>query len=379
MRTHLERLHTFTLATFFELFSEHDFFARLVPALVKLEFAALLRFFDRPAGENFGEFGDIFLRVAAINAQRVEFHDLSRIVLVESAGTLGLLLRCLLWSWSWRIVKNHSKRPTPQPSVSEKSSTIFRLIRVRSNALPVVEIEKHRRTLSGCNQQVFEFTQSTWTNHITLIGSEHVTIGAFIDEDVEVIHPEIGHHFVELALTVDGAKQLGLRELSLNHELRIYHRQQRFFLLRGESIHELRALLLVQRLGDGAHVIGAHFHQVLKALIGRFADQRVGAQRCIHLIFESRTSATPFAQVVGSLSGNILPIVLIVGCVLLRLLLLLLTINGSLIDRFLLRIARDRSASILHHFDDLRRREVLHQFVGAHLQCAERSYPRFER
>src|SRR5947209_7108026 len=97
-----------------------------MPALIELEFSTLLRFLDGPPREDFRQFGYILLRVAAVNAQRMEFHDLSRIVFVQSAGTLRFLLRCLLRSW--RIVDDHSKRTAAQASTSGKSSPISRLI-----------------------------------------------------------------------------------------------------------------------------------------------------------------------------------------------------------------------------------------------------------
>jgi len=58
------------------------------------------------------------------------------------------------------------------------------------------------------NQQVLEFAQSVSAYHIALISGDHVTIGPFADKDVEVVVPEVGHHFIQLAFTVDVAQQL---------------------------------------------------------------------------------------------------------------------------------------------------------------------------
>jgi hypothetical protein len=41
---------------------------------------------DRPAGERAGDLGDVLLRVAAVDAQRVQLHQLAAVVLVEALG-----------------------------------------------------------------------------------------------------------------------------------------------------------------------------------------------------------------------------------------------------------------------------------------------------
>src|SRR5262245_65240969 len=42
------------------------------------------RAIDRPAGEGACDFGDVALRVAAVDAERVQLHQLARVVLVEA-------------------------------------------------------------------------------------------------------------------------------------------------------------------------------------------------------------------------------------------------------------------------------------------------------
>src|SRR6185312_1096333 len=68
------------------------FIAGLVQAFVKLEVAALLRLLHGPASEDLGYFSHISLGVAAINAKRLQLHQLARIVFVESALLLLLVL-----------------------------------------------------------------------------------------------------------------------------------------------------------------------------------------------------------------------------------------------------------------------------------------------
>src|SRR6476660_9050737 len=74
--------------------AHHDFVAGLMHTFFKLEISTLARFFQSPSSKDSCCFGDIFLCVAAIYAQRVQFHQLAAIVLVQStAFSFGLLLR----------------------------------------------------------------------------------------------------------------------------------------------------------------------------------------------------------------------------------------------------------------------------------------------
>ena len=61
------------------------------------------------------------------------------------------------------------------------------------------------------------FPKSMWPDHILLVVRQQQSLGTFADENVEVIEPEIGHHFLELALAVDRAHQLGLGQLLDDH------------------------------------------------------------------------------------------------------------------------------------------------------------------
>ena len=67
-----------------------------VPVVVHLraedEAAALLRAIDRPARQDARDFDHVLLRVAAVHAERVQLHQLARVVLVQAA-LRPLLLR----------------------------------------------------------------------------------------------------------------------------------------------------------------------------------------------------------------------------------------------------------------------------------------------
>src|SRR5260370_10656761 len=78
--------------------SEDGLVAGLVHAGFETEVAAFSRLIERPPGEHFGYFGDIFLRVAAVYAERVQFHQLAAIVFVQAAGLLGFVASRTLWT-----------------------------------------------------------------------------------------------------------------------------------------------------------------------------------------------------------------------------------------------------------------------------------------
>ena len=156
---------------------------------------------------------------------------------------------------------------------------------VRSHAQPVVEIEQHRRTLRGRDQQVFEFAESARADHVLLVVGEQHAVGAFVDEDVEVVEPEIGHHLFELAFAVDGAQQLGLHQFVGDDRLRVVHGLQRFFLLGIKAGEELLPFAAAERVGEGNLLVGGHGHDFLVALVGREIDESLNLQIGVETIF----------------------------------------------------------------------------------------------
>src|ERR1051326_4697905 len=88
MRQHVQHLLAFFFTMLTDLAPQDIFIARLMCALIEPEAAAKLRFFNAPARENFGQFCNVFLRIAAVYAERVQFHDFSRVVFIQSARTV---------------------------------------------------------------------------------------------------------------------------------------------------------------------------------------------------------------------------------------------------------------------------------------------------
>ena len=169
-----------------DLDAEDGFVAVIVHALVEDEGAAALRLQDGPAGEAAGDFGDIVLGVAAIDAEGVEFEQFAAVVFVEAARAL--------FAAGLRGVGTHG--------------------------FPVIEVEQHGRALGGGLQEVFELAEDVRADDVALVFGDQVAVGALVEVDVEVVEPEIGEDFVELAVAIDGAQEFAFGEIAGDHLLR---------------------------------------------------------------------------------------------------------------------------------------------------------------
>src|SRR3954447_7018125 len=83
-------------------------------------------------------------------------------------------------------------------------------LRVWADAVPVVEIPEHRRTFGGSNQEILKLAHGMRTNNVALIGGGEIAVRSFVDKYVEVVKPEIGHHFFELALAIGRTQNFAL-------------------------------------------------------------------------------------------------------------------------------------------------------------------------
>src|SRR5688500_11445208 len=102
--------------------AEHGLLAAIVAARVEDEAGTLARL-HRPARERPGHVDDVGLGVAAVDAERVELEQLSRVILVDARRTPGLrslCTRCTLCT-----------------------SCTLRTLRTLGTREPVVEIEQH--------------------------------------------------------------------------------------------------------------------------------------------------------------------------------------------------------------------------------------------
>src|SRR5205823_9217637 len=94
----MQHFASFFFAVGFDAMSENDLVAGLVHTLLGRKAAALLGLLQSPSSENSRDLSDILLSVSAVYPERVQFHQLAPVVLIQAAApSLGLL-------HNWRAV-----------------------------------------------------------------------------------------------------------------------------------------------------------------------------------------------------------------------------------------------------------------------------------
>src|SRR5215207_7829439 len=144
---------------------EQDFVANdmLVPA--KLESKSIGS--ERPAGEGSGDVLDILLKVTAVDTECVKFHQFPRVVLVDACRS------------------RHG----------------------------IVEIDEHCRVLCRRAQQVAKFSERERADHIAFIAGDHKLNSILAGINIEMIEPEIRHHFLQLTFAVNGSNHFLAQQL----------------------------------------------------------------------------------------------------------------------------------------------------------------------
>src|ERR1700730_6704929 len=118
---------------------------------------------DAPTGQDAGQGDHVLLRVHAIGAERVQFDDLAREILVE-AGPIAAGAGA---AWG--------------------------------SAERVVEVDQHRRVLRCGEQQVTETAERKGTDRLLLIVADPHIIQPLAGEHIEMVEPEIDHDLLQLA------------------------------------------------------------------------------------------------------------------------------------------------------------------------------------
>ena len=140
------------------------------------ELAARAQVVDAPPREAPRRIHHVGLGVAGVDADGVQLHQLAPVVLVDAADDA----------------------PAHRP---------------RHRVQVVVEVEDHGRVLGGGAQQVAEAAEGVWPYGVALVGRSRGPGEAVGDVDVEVVEPEVDHHFLQLVHAVHGADRLGRREV----------------------------------------------------------------------------------------------------------------------------------------------------------------------
>ena len=139
----------------------------------------------RPTGEAPRDFHHIILRVAAMHAERVQFHELPRVILVR------LVIRA------------------------------FTLVHAP------IQIPEHGGAQRGGADQVRKFSEGVRPNDIAIIRGLEPAVFAFGRVDIEMVAPKLDHDFEKLALAQHRSKNGGTGQIV----------QKRFFLEFVELAH----------------------------------------------------------------------------------------------------------------------------------------------
>ena len=183
----MEQFAAFEFTAVLELLPERLLGAGLVAVGVEFETSAALRALDGPAGEDARYLRYVCLGVAAIDAERVQFHQLAGVVFVQSLGRFLLLV--------WDFVLQPSSR-AQQPA---NRGRCFRHCRDRAASPGLCAVASSRSS---------NLPKRERANHVALIADEVVGRRFILAQvDVEVIEPEIGHHFLQLRVGVNVARE----------------------------------------------------------------------------------------------------------------------------------------------------------------------------
>ena len=217
----------------------------VVGPIVEDEAAALLGSLEAPPRENAGHVDDVLLRIAAVHAEGVELQQLPGVVLVDSFG------HALQGAPAQRVGAHGTHRIQEEPAPGRRAELgpsleprELRRYGTGRHAFGVVQIEEHRRALRRGDEQVLELAERVRPDCFLDVGRGEEAVGALPEEDVEVVGPEVHHHFLELALRQRGPHDGELLELA-----REPPRAQRFGCLVGgvgrRTRHAVRAQALL--------------------------------------------------------------------------------------------------------------------------------------
>ena len=193
----VQHFQSFAFALGLDAMPEHELRPGRMHSRLELEAAAFFWLFDGPSRKNLGNLGYIALRVTAAYAQRVQFQQFTSIIFVEATRAFALI--------GTRIGTRRPLRiAAPVPSVRTRRKTQGPR-RVWSDTHPIVQVVQHGRTFRRGHKQIFELAEGMRTDDIAFVAGQHQAVESFVHENIEVVDPEVGHHFVQLALAIDGA------------------------------------------------------------------------------------------------------------------------------------------------------------------------------
>src|SRR5215469_11219194 len=177
----------------------------------------------------------------------MQLHKFATIILIKPAAPTFCLL---------------NRDTVPPIAPAPLSFTVLwnpvRNIRVRADIQPGVEIEEHRRTLSRGDEQSLELSQRVRADNVALIACEQVTVGSFTYENVKVVEPEVGHHLLQLALTVSGTQDFACQQFIDYDLLWFVERPDGLSLLCGHAVKKIAASSTMERASERTAALRRH-------------------------------------------------------------------------------------------------------------------------
>ncbi|MFO1253291.1 MAG: hypothetical protein U1E77_19665 [Inhella sp.] len=131
---------------------------------------------EGPAGQHARQLGHVLLAIAGAHAQGVQLHQLARVVLVQAAAAA-------------------------------------RTLEAGAGGLGVVQVEQHGRVGGHGTEQVAEAPEHMGADGAGLVVRHQHAAQALVEEDVEVVEPEVHQAFFELVGAFQRAQQARLGSL----------------------------------------------------------------------------------------------------------------------------------------------------------------------
>ena len=176
----------------------------------------------------------------------MEFHQLARVVFVQALAEFGLGVGA---------------------SGGDELDS-FRGKRIGADAAGVVEIEQHGWTVRGGFEEVFEFAERERADDVPFEADEVVGhLAVLVQEDVEVIEPEIGHHFLQLGGRVDVVCEALGDELLMDEALRVFEIEDSFAQIGCKTGKQGSALHGFEGFEEAVEVLRLHRGEVSDALL----------------------------------------------------------------------------------------------------------------
>ena len=153
-----------------------------------------------------GHLGHVLLGVAAVDAEGVQLHELAGVVLVEAAAAALRLRRAIGERPGCASSRPRGRRAPERPPGARRP----RRGRPRASC-------RGRRAWPGSRRwpssRSSNFPQAWGADRLALVLADQEAVLALVRVHVEVVHPEVDQHLVELALAVDRAQDLGRLQL----------------------------------------------------------------------------------------------------------------------------------------------------------------------